>query len=116
MTKISTTPFSKVRAARELLRQRAEEVVAQYLDLVALAKEAGETEVALKALQWLIEHTPADEDGLRVIDQSADKQQLPPVKDTRPAVQIGINLGGVTKKELPGEVIDVKPVKKRNGK
>jgi hypothetical protein len=102
--------FKKVKVARELLREKAEELLEEYLLTVKQAQSSGQPEVALKALQWLIEHMP-DDDGERMIDASIDKKVEAPKIDTRPTVQIGINLGGVgtNQKKLPqakAEVID----------
>jgi hypothetical protein len=95
--------FSKVRIARQLLREKSEEILAEYLDIVARARDAGEHEVAVKALQWLIDHMPADEAGDRMVDQSVDKTQPVVEKGTGPAIQIGIALGGLgqSQKALP---------------
>jgi hypothetical protein len=96
--------FSKVRIARQLLREKSEEILSEYLDNVAKARDAGQHEVALKALQWLIDHMPADDDGGRLVDQSVDKKQEVVEKGpTGPAIQIGIALGGLggTQKALP---------------
>lgn len=99
--------FSKVHAARKLLLERAEEIITEYLEVARLAKEDGQYEEAYKALQWLIEHMPSDA-GERMVESSVDKKQEVVEKDTRPAIQIGISLGGITKKkELPeASVID----------
>src|SRR5690348_11991394 len=67
--------FSKVRAARELLRERASEILEQYLAVVAEAQAAGEYEVAAKSLQWLIEHMPKEDDGSTIVERSVDKEQ-----------------------------------------
>lgn len=104
--------FSKVRAARELLRERANEILQQYLAVVAEAQAAGEYEVAAKSLQWLIEHMPSDTEGTRVVDRSIDAKEAPQAQlPAGPAIQIGIQVGGTFRpKELPpqeAEVIDV---------
>jgi phage terminase small subunit len=108
--------FSRVSAAREALRNRAEELINEYIDVAKQAKATGDYESAYKALQWLIEHLPKDENNERVVDRSADKDdvQQKQIGDTMPRIQIGIALGGVTKRTqaLPSptvEVIDVKP-------
>jgi hypothetical protein len=96
--------FSKVRIARQLLREKSEEILAEYLDIVARARDAGEHEVAVKALQWLIDHMPADEDGDRMVDQSVDKKQETIQQGpVGPAIKIGIAVGGLTQnqKSLP---------------
>lgn len=107
--------FNKVKIARELLRDKAEEIFTEYMEVIKLAKERGDHKVAAESLQWLIEHMPADDTGERMIATGIDKQQQQVQQDTRPAIQIGIQVGGVTpinqKKALPAikaEVIDAK--------
>jgi hypothetical protein len=91
--------FSKVSAAREILKNRAEELINEYIDIAKQAKAAGDYESAYKALQWLIEHAPRDEDGSGVVDRSPDKDVQAPkqIEGGGPRIQIGIALGGVTK-------------------
>jgi hypothetical protein len=102
--------FTKVKIARELLREKAEEILAQYFEVIESAKQAGDHETAGKMLMWLIEHMPADEEGSRLVDISVDKKQEITQKVDRPAIQIGIQVGGVpTQKQLPpikAEVVD----------
>lgn len=101
--------FPRVREARELLRERAQEIMESYLAICAEARQAGHQEVALNALQWLIEHMPAEE-GVRVIDPSAAVQ--PKLEGPQgPQIAIGINLGTGPKALPEAQVIDVKPLK-----
>lgn len=108
--------FSNVQAARDALRERADSLITEYLDIAKQAKAAGDYESAYKALQWLIEHAPGDADGSRVVDVSVDKKPQREEQQVGPRIQIGIQLGGVKAKELPeasakvlpGEVIDAK--------
>lgn len=93
--------FSKVRAARELLRERASEILQQYLAVVAETQAAGEYEVAAKSLQWLIEHMPSEDDGSRIVERSVDKEQQQIQGPTGPSIQIGIQVGGVARQTLP---------------
>lgn len=104
--------FSKVRQAREALRERADELIDKYLQVVDFAIAKGDAESAYKALQWLLDHLPAEDDGSRVFDRSVDK--VPPTSDSgssAPAINIGIALGGIPErkpKALPkAEVIDM---------
>lgn len=103
--------FSKVYQAREALRDKADKILEEYLDVAVQAKEAGDYETAMKTLQWLLEHMPADEGGKALVDTSIDKQkQIDKSGPTGPAIQIGIAIGGVGKaqKALPSvEVVDV---------
>ena len=87
--------FTKVRVARELLKEKSEDILKEYLDVVQQAKVAGDYESAYKALQWLIEHMPADDDGSRLVEQSVDKKQEASQQQTGPAIQIGIAVGGL---------------------
>jgi cytochrome c-type biogenesis protein CcmH/NrfG len=94
--------FSKVRIARELLREKSEQILQQYLTVVEKAQEAGDYETAAKALQWLMDHMPADDDGGRLVDVSVDKKQQAVERGpTGPAIQVGIVVGGVGQKSLP---------------
>lgn len=101
--------FPKVKEARQVLKDRAVEILETYLQVCRDARDAGDYETAAKSLQWLIEHMPND-GGETVIDPSAAK---PKVNDkalpTGPAIQIGIALGGVGQRQAlpPVEVIDV---------
>jgi hypothetical protein len=96
--------FTKVKVARDLLRDQADVILRDYLDVVNKARDAGEYETAAKALQWLIEHMPSEDDGTRIIDTSVDKDMKPVVQEQRPAIQIGIQVGGVrAPNELSGK-------------
>lgn len=106
--------FSRVAIARQVLREKAEEIYAEYFETLKLAKEAGDFETAAKGLQWLMDHMPAEDDGSRMIDVSVDKTTTIVAAPTGPNIQIGIQLGGVKQKALPAataEIIDVKPIK-----
>ena len=96
----SRTIFSRVKIARELLRERAEEILDNYLDTVQKAKDAGDFETAAKSLQWLMDHMPAEDDGTRVVETSVDKQQQIVQQDTSPRIQIGISVGGSAPKQI----------------
>jgi cytochrome c-type biogenesis protein CcmH/NrfG len=107
--------FSRVKIARELLLERADEIINSYLEIAKLAKEQGDYKTASEALQWLISRMPGDAEGTKVVDASLDKAQVQQQQpDTRPMIQIGIQVGGLNKnlppapaKELPpAEVID----------
>lgn len=107
--------FSKVRAAREVLRERAEELINEYLDIAAKAKDSGDYQTAAKAMQWLLEHMPADDEGIRVVETGVDKQQQQVVQQAPPQVKVGIVVGGIggknqlakpKPKEITTEIID----------
>jgi hypothetical protein len=94
--------FSKVKVARELLKEKAAEILEDYLDIVQKAKDAGDYETAAKSLQWLIEHMP-EEEGHRLVEVSVDKkQQVVEQGPKGPDIRIGIAVGGLTsQKALP---------------
>lgn len=94
--------FTKVAAAREQLRAMAEDIVDLYIQNAKLAMSRGDHESAQKALQWLLEHLPADVNGVRVADGSIDKQIAGSQGPSGPTIQIGINVGGVPVKPLDG--------------
>ncbi len=102
--------FPKVKEARELLKQKAADLLAKYERIIDEAIIAQQFEVAAKHVQWLIEHMP-EEDGVRLIDASAAKAVEVQGK-IGPSIQIGIALGGMKPRELPEapEVIDVTPI------
>lgn len=99
---------SKVQAAREHLKERALDYIAQMETIVAQAVAKGELEVAKEALQWLIEHSPADDEGRRSIEQSVDKKQIEQSRGG-PTINIGFKLGGVSESPvvLSGEPLKV---------
>lgn len=102
--------FSRVKEARELLKERAREILDRQERMIEQAAARGQMTAALQANQWLLEHIPADE-GERVIDASPDKPTLIDAKPTGPLVQIGFNLGGmVAPKQIePIEAEVIKP-------
>jgi hypothetical protein len=85
--------FSKVKEARELLKQEAENILRMYMETIKMAVAAGDFESALKAQQWLIDHMP-NEEAVRMIDISVDKPVLTE-GPKGPQIQIGIALGGM---------------------
>jgi hypothetical protein len=100
---VNKSIFSKVQIARELLREKAEEILTEYLDVVSKAKDSGDYKTAAESLQWLMEHMPASEAGERILDTGVDKQHKIEASKTPIPVQIGIMVGGVasTQKALP---------------
>lgn len=115
---VQSRMFSKVNVAREMLKERAEEILAEYIETAKAAREAGEFEAAGKMYWNLIEHMPADNPNERVVDTSVDKQQKTAEsnKPSGPTIQIGLALGGLPQaKQLKSkkavEVIDVGTVK-----
>lgn len=100
--------FSSVKKAKAALKEKALETYNLLIHIIKQAAAAGDYETAAKYTAYLLDHTP-DEDGERLFADSVDKrvQQL----DTRPVgptIQIGVNIGGTKRQELP-EVIEIKP-------
>lgn len=114
---VSRRFFGSVGIAREMLKERAQEILTDYIETAKAAREAGEFEAAGEMYWKLIEHMPADTPEERIVDTSVDKQQKQLEKGpTGPTINIGLALGGLPQpKALPAakhvEVIDVKPVK-----
>jgi hypothetical protein len=88
--------FSKVAVARALLREKAEDILQQYLRVVDEARVSGDYETAAKSLQWLIEHMPNDDDGAPMVQVSVDKKvQAVEKGNSGPSISIGIAVGGL---------------------
>lgn len=104
--------FPKVKEAREALRERALDLLNKYETIIDLAIAKGDFETAGEHVQWLIEHTAA-EDGERIIDPSAAKaKELVQQQQLGPSIQIGIALTSPPKlKELPEVVLDAEVIK-----
>lgn len=114
MTPPVLTTLPRVREAREKLAEKANDILDMYLATITEAREAGEVGEALKGLQYLLEHLPADMmTGERVLDQSIDKQAKEVgQKRTTPSIKIGVAIGGLPPQQaLPPpaavEVIEV---------
>lgn len=101
--------FSKVKEAREALKDKALELYEQYDLAIKDALASQQFDVALAAMQWLMEHMPAEADGTKIIDISVDKPKQ--IKEGgAPVVQIGFKLGGIDQVALPpANVIDIAP-------
>lgn len=104
-----TVYFSKVKEAREALKDKALDLFEQYQSLIRDAIAAQDFETASKGLQFLMEHMPKDDDGTTLLESSVDKPKVIENKGG-PTIQIGFSLGGInTPKELPPSVIDITP-------
>lgn len=104
--------FPKSTEARQLLANRAQELIERYLELSKKAEDSGDYATAIESLQWLISRLPSDVRGLKVIDPHIDKQQVQE-RPTGPQVNIGIQLGGVnsaTQKRLPKPIVTSEPI------
>jgi hypothetical protein len=86
--------FPRVREARELLREKALGILEDYIETVKAAQEAGDYEIALKSLQWLMEHMPEDE-GQRMLETGVDKEKQVQKGNTGTAINIGVAIGGL---------------------
>src|SRR5437773_12439192 len=102
--------FPRAKEAREALRDKALVIFGLYIRLIENAMAAQDYETAEKALRFLQEHMPKDEDGATMLDPSVDKKPDKPTGPVGPTVNIGFQLGGVRPVQaLPAlEVIDVK--------
>ncbi len=94
--------FPKVKAAREKLAARAQELIDLQFKIIKDAMKAEKFEVAASANQWMIEHLPS-EDGVTILDQGIDKPKVVEAK-TGPSINIGFALGGMPQKALPAVV------------
>lgn len=114
------TYFPRVTEARNFLRDKAKDLLELQIKLIMEAAASGEYESATKANQWLIEHLPAGDDGVRVIDTSASKPKEIAQGTVGPTVNIGIAFGGIQASEAPkqvtGEVIDIAAIPVKDGK
>jgi hypothetical protein len=108
----ATGPFPKVAAARQILMERAEEIIVAYMALASKASEAGKEDVAADILWKLIKHMPK-QNGQTLIDPDAAKPKELDAASRGPQIQIGIALGGVTqpKQLAKAEIIDITPPK-----
>lgn len=84
--------FPKVAEAKEALKARALAMAEKYEQAIDAAMKKGDFEVAIKAMQWFLEHVPA-QDGVRVIDPSIDKAPSGEKGPKGPRIVLGINLG-----------------------
>jgi len=108
--------FSKVRLAREAFRGKALELFDNYQTTVKLAIANQDYEVALKAIQWAIEHMPAEDDGTRMLDASIDKDKSGDAKPAGPQINIGFQLGGISGGPKALEpVIDIQTLQLESG-
>lgn len=82
--------FPRIKEAREALKAKAPAMVDILEKVIQKAVEAGEHEVAIKAIQWMIEHAP-DHDGERMINRSVDSKEIDS-KSKGPQISIGIAL------------------------
>lgn len=89
--------FPKVKEARELLREKATEILNKYEVLIDAAIAAEDYVVASHALEFLMEHMP-DEAGVRMIESKVDVKAIEAPKG--PVVNIGFAIGGITKPEV----------------
>src|SRR4051812_26597893 len=82
--------FPRIKEAREALKAKALAMWEVYERAIQKAIDAEEYEVALKAMQWMIEHSP-DHNGERMLNRSIDSKEIDS-KSKGPQIQIGIAL------------------------
>lgn len=100
------TYFSKVKQAREAIKERAIELVELQFQIIVEAIAKGQLEVAAKANQFLLEHAAEDEEGNRILDMSIDKPKV--IEGYQgPSIQIGLNLGGMNQPKALPKVTEV---------
>lgn len=104
--------LSKVKRVRDMIRNEAEEIYREYRQALKMAVAAGEYEAAIKGYMWLAGHTPADDDGVRMVDGDVDKQPVEKGNST-PVIQIGFQLGGITRALPEATVIDIETKRER---
>lgn len=92
--------FSKVRVAREQIAANAQSTYRRYLRVLKRAEKMGKVEVAAEGYKWLLEHTPAAEDGTRVLDISVDRP-APEKGYSGPSIALSFNMGGLTAPPQP---------------
>lgn len=108
--------FSKVEAAREALRNRSFELIKLQMRIIKLAIKKGDLETAAEANQFLLDHVPSGDTGVRVLEVSVDKKTQEVAVNSQPSIQIGFNLGGLLPAGKPTPapeqpiVIDVTPI------
>lgn len=111
---IGGNSFGTARAARELLRQRAEQIIKNYMEMAALAVAAGDYESAQKAYSDLAKHIPKDDDGSTAFDPDIDRKVIAESKHGGPAIQIGVAIGGLNR-ALPEPTIEIVEITKTDG-
>lgn len=105
-------PLSKVKAAREVLKERALDLLNKYESIIDKAIEKGDFETAAEHVRWLLEHT-GHEDGERIIDPSAAKVKEVAQGPVGPQIHIGIALSGSHQsKQLGSHIIEAEVIKK----
>lgn len=104
-----TVYFGTVQKARAALAEKAQELLDLQTEIAKQALAAANFAEANKAVQFLLEHMPKDDDGITLLDPSVDSKGQNNKSTQLPTINIGFALGGVRQpKELPAvEVIDV---------
>lgn len=92
--------FSKVREARDAIRDEAVNLLTIYKKNVEAALQAGDYKTVQDSIEWLFLHMPPDEDGNKVVDQDLDKPKADSGK-SGPTINLGFAIGGLgVQKEL----------------
>jgi hypothetical protein len=99
--------FPKARAAREAMRERAQELIDFLLKNAQEASANGDYKAANEAIIFALKHMPADEDGTTVLDPDVSKKGGGESGSGGPTIQIGFALGGVSPgpKALPSVTV-----------
>jgi hypothetical protein len=110
--------FPKIAEVREMLKERAAELLNLQRRIVYEALANQDYETANDANQFLLTHLPPDENGVRLLDPDIDKPK-DQGKLQGPQISIGFALGGLNQTQsLPAakvEVIDAIPETKELG-
>lgn len=83
-----------------------------YYENIKAAALKGDHEVVMKSLQWIMERTPRDENGIGIIDISVDKLPSKEISAGQ-TINIGFKLGGL--EERPQQAIEGKVIKQSDG-
>ena len=114
--------FSSVRRARELLRERSEEILKEYLMLARHATSKGDFETAEKVYWKLLSHT-TDEEGGAIVSVDVDNKNKQVESGPKgPSISIGVAIGGLGQPQLPAgseptvQVIEVERIESDGNK
>lgn len=103
--------FPRVKEAREALKAKAVALLEQYEKAILEAIASGDAKAAMEGIQWLMAHMPED-DGVKLIDTSVDKDKSSDSKGGGTSINIGFSLGGVSNQKAIGtSIIDITPEK-----
>ena len=87
--------FPRIKEAKQALQSKALELYELQEKAIRAALDAGEYEVAIKAIQWLQAHIGADDEGNTPISADIDIPKQLEKGSSAPTIQIGFQLGGI---------------------